>query len=118
MNTAPIPKEILIHSCTLRIYSRSGDLGKRRLISETALSDVRLALKTTVREDNGGRRLCPAGTLYYDCVNSRPEEVTFLENDCESIIVFRNEEYRIGEIRYIYGAESLHHLEIELGGKV
>lgn len=118
MNTAPIPKEILIHACRLKIFSGSGILGSRTLISETELSRVRIAVRTDIKEDEGGRRLCHGGTLYYDCVNSLPEEAVFLEDDCYSIIEWGGREYAVVSVKYIYGTEGLHHLEVELGGNV
>ncbi len=111
-----IPKEILIHSCMLKLYKSDGIFGEPVLMSETLLSNVRCSLHRTSKASCDGYAKATAGTLYYDCQNSTPSDVSFMENGCVGIIVFKGHELRIIKIRYIYGSSGLHHLEIELEG--
>lgn len=111
-----IPKEILIHSCTLKIYGKDGIFGSKQLLSETNLSNVRLSVRRRVFSGTDGVRHGTEGTLYYDCENSLPADAEFLRDSCESIVTFKGMEFRVTKIKYIYSGDSLHHLEIELGG--
>ncbi len=117
MKDIPIPKEILIHTAQLRVYSDSGIMGSPVLTEETPLLNVRVELSRSAAEDERGRRLCPAGILYFDCVNSGPEDVLILRDECRSTVVFEGREMPVTGIKYIYGASGLHHLEVSLGGE-
>lgn len=111
-----IPMEILTHSCILRKYGHDGIFGERVLISETAVSQVRLSLFRERRSEAEGIRETRGGTLYYDCKNSIPMNAVFIEDDYTYTIVFDGEEFEIKDVKYFYLFRELHHLEIGLGG--
>lgn len=113
--TCPIPKEILIHSCTLNNYSEEGVFGQRKLISSMTLSNVRLEIHRGTQYGAGGRKMKKCGTLYFDCVNSSPEDAAFMGEDFIGTVVFCGTEYDITAVKCVYWGDALHHLEIELG---
>ncbi len=114
--TFPIPKEILIHSCILLRYAEDGVFGERQLISSDTLSNVRIELHSGSEYSVHGRRQRKCGTMYFDCRNSSPLNVSFMGEDFIAVIEFMGAQYEITGIKYIYGDRELHHLEIELGG--
>lgn len=116
MNDYPIPMEILCHECILNRYRCGGVFGDVTDIDSSALlSHVRCSVVHEVKADDRGVRTEKSGVVYYDCVNSSPVDICFLEDGFISEIVFKGESYRVTGVRYIYGASGLHHLEIELG---
>ena len=111
-----IPPELLIHSCVLMVYERGEIFGERILKEEIRLSRVRVQLSRRVRADRKGYGYGVTGKLFYDCTASMPSEVDFLQDGCESVILYRGREYPVKSVGYIYDDVGLHHLEIELGG--
>lgn len=111
-----IPPAILCHSCVLRIYEQGLPLGERILKSEVRLKKVRLQMSARKKADAGGVYYEHRGKMFYDCRASEPAEAVFMESGCESFITYRNREYALTGVRYIYDGDELHHLEIELGG--
>lgn len=115
MTEFPIPKEALIHSCVLKRYSEGGVFGKGGLVSVVVLENVRCSVEHTKRSDPKGDRIEKRGVLYFDCKNSSPEDVKFLEDGFRSEIVFGGEVFSVTGVRYIYGTSELHHLEVVMG---
>ena len=114
MTDFPIPKEALIHRCVLKRYSDGGVFGKGELVSTVNLDNVRCTVKHVKESDCKGERIGKSGVLYFDCQNSSPEDVKFLEDGYRSEIVFGGEVFAVTGVRYIYGAAGLHHLEVVL----
>ncbi len=115
MTEFPIPKEALIHSCVLNRYCEGGAFGKGELMSTVVLENVRCSVERTKRSDPKGDRIEKSGVLYFDCENSVPEDVKFLEDGYRSEIVFEGEFFTVTKVRYIYGTSGLHHLEVVMG---
>ena len=111
----PIPKEILIHSCILKIFRVSGIYGNCVLQEEINLSNVRLSLCRKTSSDVNGRVVKKTGVLYYDCTLSSPQNTEFLREGCRSIVEFEGNGYEVTRVEYVYSDSGLHHLEIGLG---
>lgn len=111
----PIPKEILIHSCILKIYRISGIYGECEPEEEVSLSNVRIAMCRKTENDVNGKTVKVTGTLYYDCTLSSPPGTEFLREGCRSIISFEGYDLEVCRVEYIYSDCGLHHLEIGLG---
>lgn len=111
----PIPKEILIHSCILKIFRISGIYGSCVLEEEINLSNVRLSLCSRTVSDANGRVVKKTGVLYYDCTFSSPENTEFLREGCRSQLEFEGNCYEVTRVEYVYSDSGLHHLEIGLG---
>lgn len=115
MTDYPIPVQVLCHECVLNRY-RCVDGGEPEVIdSSVVLSRVRCSVVHSRKADKKGFRTEKSGVVYYDCTNSEPCDVKFLEEGFRSEIVFGSEAYRVTGVRYIYGISALHHLEIQLG---
>lgn len=112
----PIPEEVLIHSCVLKIYRVGGIYGGCGLEEEIPLTKVRISMMKKAENGTEGRVVKTSGTLYYDCTVSSPENTEFLLPGCRSVISFRDSELEITGVDYIYSDSGLHHLEISLGG--
>ena len=111
-----IPVRALIHSCVLRKYRTSPDLVTRTRVSDTALSRVRIVPEARVKCDERHCRTMRGGKLYFDTVNSLPEEAEFITEGLDSVIVFGGHEYPVTGAAYIYDGMGLHHTELSLGG--
>ncbi|MCM1578056.1 MAG: minor capsid protein [Ruminococcus sp.] len=116
MTDIAIPEEVLIHRCVLNRYKNGGVFGKGELEESIMLENVRLSAVRKRRADKNGGREEKSGVLYFDCQNSRPEDVEFMGDGYRSEIIFGGESYEVTGVRYIYGLTRLHHLEVILGG--
>ncbi|MGN1089183.1 MAG: putative minor capsid protein [Huintestinicola sp.] len=114
--TPPIPLELLPHKCRLKLYGAADSFGNRVLISDTELSNVRISLYRKKTAGLNGDSGITGGTLYYDCVNSSPENAELSVTDGKTVIEYNGQSFEILRTKYIYGDSSLHHIEIELGG--
>ncbi|MDE6591710.1 MAG: minor capsid protein [Oscillospiraceae bacterium] len=115
MTDISIPKEALIHECILNIYRDEGMFEKETPRSTVILKNVRCSAEHTKRSDPKGDRIGKSGVLYFDCQNSSPEDVKFLEDGYRSEVIFGGETFAVTGVRYIYGTSGLHHLEVVLG---
>lgn len=116
MTDISIPREALIHGCILNRYGDGGVFGKGEPTGSVVLKNVRCSVVRRKKSDLRGERIEKSGVLYFDCKNSSPEDVRFLEDGFRSEIVFDGEAFEVTGIRYIYGSSELHHLEVLLGG--
>ena len=108
----PIPLALLGDSCVLKKYSRS--IAGRELISETTLTNVRICTSRYWKSDGKTDKLCKAGMLYFDAVNSYPEDVEFIGEGYVSEVVFENERYAVRSAEIFCDSEGLHHFEVHL----
>lgn len=116
MTDISIPKELLPHNCVLNRYKDDGVFGQGELADSVTLSNVRCSVTHSKKASARGGRLEKSGVLYFDCVNSLPEDVVFLKDGFRSEVVFRGEAFAVTGVRLIYGSSVLHHLEVVLGG--
>lgn len=114
--TPPIPVELLPNKCRLKLYGAADYFGNRELISETELSNVRLSLYRQKDSSLRGDSSVTGGTLYYDCVNSSPENAELSVSGGKTVIEYDGQTFEMLRTKYIYGESCLHHIEIELGG--
>ena len=93
----PIPKRLLIHTATL--YQRvnvdkwgKGELNGGQIIRDKNNAEVQLA-----------------ATLFYDCRNSRPSDVSF---EVDQVVDFNGQKHQIKTVETLYDNSKLHHYEI------
>lgn len=106
-----IPKKLLIHAA---VYAKTADedrWGKEILKDEKELRFIRLELSTKIVRDKSGAEIQLAATLFYDCRNSRPQNVKFAVDD---IILFNGQKYAVRVVEPLYDNRKLHHYELGL----
>lgn len=78
----PIPKKDLPHSCILiHKEKKSSGWGETEEITETELSHVRIYGPSKIIYSVQGNEATCSKTMLYDCVNSTPHGVVFVEDD-------------------------------------
>lgn len=112
----PIPKELLCHTCVLEKYPVEGCFGSGETASSSVtLSNVRCSVYKTLSVSEKSGCTVGNGVLYFDCTESLPADVSFIEDGCRSVILFNGERFAVTSVKYIYGFGQLHHLEVALG---
>lgn len=61
--------------------------------------------------DKNNAEIQLAATLFYDCKNSKPNGMSFAEDD---VIIFNGENYQIKTVDPLYDERKLHHFELGL----
>lgn len=107
----PIPKKILIHSAVLRRKVSEDRFGNETLDEGSKLHLIRVEPSSKIVRDKNGAELQLAAVLFYDCRNSQPRNVTFLEDD---ILAFQDLKYQVKTIDSLYDERRLHHYELGL----
>ena len=107
----PIPKKLLIHNVTLYKEVNKDRWGKSNLSEGIALERVRMEPSGKVIRDKSGAEVQLASTLFYDCKNSYPKDISFVLDD---IIVFNGQKHQIKDIEPLYDERKLHHYELGL----
>ena len=80
--------------------------------TETELSYVRFEpLRRTYKTKENTERVL-AANFYYDCVNSRPRGLDFMNGD--HITAPDGTDYEVRKIEHLYDRSGLHHIELEL----
>jgi len=107
----PIPKKLLIHNATHKYNPDTDSWGNATYEGENNLTRIRIepTTKRVISKDNTEVQL--TSTLFYDCVNSKPQNVTFA---IEDEILFNGTKYKVQSIEPLYDENSLHHYEIGL----
>ena len=109
--TCPIPRYLLIHSCTLKKPTETTVWGNKSS-SETELSFVRIEPVRQRAYSLSADMPMLKATLFYDCVTSMPQNVEFATGDT---VVFVNDEYIVESVKTFYADGALpHHLEVML----
>lgn len=106
-----IPKKLLIHTVT---YAREGEedrWGNAELVDRQELRYVRMEPSSKIVRDKNGAEIQLAVTLFYDCRNSRPMNLSFKTDD---IIIFNEHKYRTSLVEPLYDGKKLHHYELGL----
>jgi len=107
----PIPKKLLIHSVTHRYGATEDSWGEPTFEGENNLTRIRIepTTKRVISKDNTEIQL--STVLFYDCINSKPQNVTFA---IEDEILFNGTKYKVQSIEPLYDENSLHHYEVGL----
>ena len=108
----PIPLALLGDECVLKKYRRS--LAGRELIGQTQLRNVRICRSRYWKSDGKTDKICVSGMLYFDAVNSRPEDVEFIGDGYVSEVEFENERYAVRSAEVFCDNDGLHHFEVQL----
>lgn len=107
----PIPKSLLPHTITLYKRNEEDRWGKVTLDKGKEIRFVRLEPSTQVTRDKNNVEIQLAAILFYDCKNSRPDDIVF---SAEDIIVFNGIKHQIKVVEPLYAKKRLHHYELGL----
>lgn len=104
----PMPKEMLIHSVTYEeFYENRHGQGFKDPIE---LKHVLIQPVSSIKRSNLSDEVSYNSLLFFDCVNSRPSDITFKK---KSRIKFNGESMVVDKVNPIY-TFNLHHYELEL----
>lgn len=106
-----IPRKLLIHTVKRCTEINKDRWGKGELSEEITLERVRMEPSGKVIRDKSGAEVQLAATLFYDCKNSYPEDITFYLDD---IIMFNGQKFQVRDIEPLYDERKLHHYELGL----
>lgn len=106
-----IPKKLLIHSAVYAKTDVEDRWGKETLKDEMKLRFIRLEPSTKIVRDKSGAEIQLAATFFYDCRNSRPQDIEFAVDD---IILFNGQKYAVRLVEPLYDGGKLHHYELGL----
>ena len=108
----PIPKSLLPHSVMLhKKVNAGGRFEEDSLDDGTKLTYVRMEPSSRIVRDNNGAEIQLAATLFYDCRNSDPKDISFKVDD---VIVFNGQKHRVQVVEPLYDRNKLHHYELGL----
>lgn len=108
----PIPKSLLPHSVMLhKKVNAGGRFEEDSLDSGTKLTYVRMEPSNRIIRDKNNAEIQLAATLFYDCKNSSPNNISFNTDD---VIVFNGQNHRIQIVEPLYDRRKLHHYELGL----
>ena len=107
----PIPRNLLIHTGTIKEVSSTDNWGVETTTSAVELTKVRFEpYKKLIRSKNN-LELQTNTLMFYDCTNSRPKNQTFTT---DTIISVNGEEKKVVAIEQLYDNNKLHHYELYL----
>ena len=106
-----IPKSLLIHKVTLYRIAEKDRWGKIIMDSGTALWRVRMEPSSKIIRDKQNAEIQLSAVLFFDCRNSRPENVELVVDD---VIIFNTQKFRVAAVEPLYDGRKLHHYEIGL----
>lgn len=106
----PIPRKLLIHTAELSKVTL-GDYNIRELTDTVKLEHIRVEPCSSAVTAKDNRQLNASYRLFYDCVSSSPQGVTFGIDMCVS---YDGEEFRIAEVKKFSDENKLHHIEVML----
>ena len=107
----PIPSALLIHQAKLLPPAGEDVWQAKKYGKPVSLCAVRVEPVRQWTMENQNRRVSHTATLFYDCRNSRPENVEF---QAGAKIVFEGREYTIETVEPLYDDRRLHHIEVGL----
>ena len=105
----PISKKLLIHTVTLYKKISIDKWGSEKLDTGQTLSNIRIEPSKQIIRDKNNAEVQLAATLFYDCRNSRPSDVSF---EVDQIIDFNGQKHQIKTVEPLYDNSKLHHYEI------
>lgn len=106
----PIPLKLLIHSAELSSVT-PGDYNVPEITGTIPLSHIRVEPCNSAVSTKDNRQLNASYKLFYDCVNSSPQGVTF---DIDMRVTFDGETFGIQETKKFFDENKLHHWEVLL----
>lgn len=106
----PIPKRLLVHTVILGKLAKDR-WGEETVTDEQELSCVRMEPSSKVARDKNNAEIQLAATLFYDCRNSQPRGVEFVEDE---IVTFNGQKHKIQTVEPLYDEKKLHHYELGL----
>lgn len=113
MNTRPIPKSLLRHTCKLS-HCTVDEWGAQTAATVTDLEHVRVEPSTQLVVTKENREVRLSAVLFYDCANSTPKGVTFSVNDDDKV-EFGGKTYAVVSVDTLYAEKTTpHHYEIGL----
>lgn len=104
-----MPLEILIHEVQYEEYIEQGRHGND-FKEPITLEQVLVQPVSSIKRTNHADEVAYNSLMFFDCVNSRPSDVTFIK---KSKIIFNGETMIVNKVNPIYTFD-LHHYEIEL----
>lgn len=108
----PIPKSLLPHEAVLHKKINSGGrFEEDSLDPGIRLIYVRMEPSNKIVRDKNGAEIQLAATLFYDCKNSDPKNVSFKVDD---VISFNGQKHRVQVVEPLYDNRKLHHYELGL----
>lgn len=72
---------------------------------------VRMEPSSKVIRNKSGAEIQLAATLFFDCRNSRPVNVSFQTDD---IVIFNGQKHKVVLVEPLYDGSKLHHYELGL----
>lgn len=107
----PIPRRLLIHAVKLHSEVNTDSWGDGELDEGQSIEWVRIEPSSRIARDKSGAEIQLSATLFYDCKNSLPRNISFV---VDSIITFNEERYRVKVVEPLYAGRRLHHYELGL----
>ena len=107
----PIPKKLVIHSADLIEVSTANSWQKEETKTIANLKYVRIEPSSKLITAKDNRQVTLAATLLYDCCNSRPLDVKFIQGQK---VIWNGIEHVIETIEPLYDSGKLHHYELGL----
>lgn len=109
----PIPRSLLPHTVTYGKNQISDDIWEAEITGNDGieLSFVRIEPSSKIIRDKNNVEIQLAATMFYDCKNSRPQNVIFAEDD---VIVFNGQKHSVKTVEPLYDRRHLHHYELGL----
>lgn len=107
----PIPKRLLIHSAELKAVNADNSWQEEETKTIANLKYVRIEPSSKLITAKDNRQVTLAATLLYDCRNSRPTGVGFIQGQK---VIWNGIEHVIETIEPLYDSGKLHHYELGL----
>lgn len=106
----PIPRNLLIHSCTLETPLGEDDYGNITYSPPVTLNRVRIDPSSAFTSDKQQRQTQLSAMLIYDCRNSSG----LTEFKTEQRVTFDGVQYTVQKVDRLYDRLRLHHYEVGL----
>lgn len=107
----PIPKNMLIHTCSVSAVTGEDAWGNRTISEAVTLTNIRIDTAKSVVITKDNRQLQLTAVLFYDCRNSLPLDHVF---EIENVVSFGGREYTVKSVEPLYDGSKLHHYEVGL----
>ena len=107
----PIPRNLLIHAASLQTAGTPDKWGKREPTTKE-LKYIRIEPSSKLVQDKENKQIQLSSTLFYDCRNSLPRGVEFIEEG--QTVLFGSKKYEVKTIEPLYDGNKLHHYELGL----
>lgn len=108
----PIPRIALVKDGELLKPKGVDGWGKTTFAEPVRLKYIRVEAVKSRQFNLSGDLPEISAVLYYDCVNSLPENAVF---DTGDTVRINSREYRVKTVKEFYGtSRKIHHLEVEL----